>query len=88
MEGKKQIIAAIRLEIDRLEQDFALEAETRARLHAMNLRLVEALQEMDGLVGDLDKVIDEARRVPRSRLGRLIDSLKAVIHQWRAFKRR
>lgn len=88
MDGKKQMIAAIRLEIDRLEQDFALEADTRARLHAMNLRLVKALQEMDGLVGDLDQVVDEARSVPRSRLGRLIDSLKAVIYQWREFKRR
>lgn len=88
MEGKKQMIAAIRLEIDRLEQDFALEADTRARLHAMNLRLVEALQEMDGLVGDLDQVVDEAHRVPRSRLGRLIDSLKSLTHQWRAFKSR
>ena len=88
MEGKKQMIAAIRLEIDRLEQDFVLEADTRARLHAMNLRLVGALQEMDGLVGDLDQVVDEAHRVPRSRLGRLIDSLKSLTHQWRAFKRR
>jgi hypothetical protein len=43
---------------------------------------------MDGLVGDLDQVVDEARSVPRSRLGRLIDSLKAVIYQWREFKRR
>ena len=88
MDGKKQMIAAIRLEIVRLEQDFALEADTRARLHAMNLRLVKALQEMDGLVGDLDQVVDEARSVPRSRLGRLIESLKSVIHQWREFKRR
>lgn len=88
MEGKKQMIAAIRLEIHRLEQDLALEAGTRASLHAMNLRLVEALQEMDGFVGDLDQVVHEAHRVPRSRLGRLIESLKALIHQWRAFKRR
>lgn len=88
MEDKKQMIAAIRLEIDRLEQEFALEADTRASLHAMNLRLYKALQEMDGLVGDLDQVVDQAHRVPRSRLGRLIDSLKSLIHQWRAFKRR
>lgn len=88
MHSKKQIIAAIRMEIDQLEQDLALEAGTRASLHAMNLRLFEALKEMDGLVGDLGQVVDEAHRVPRSRLGRLIDSLKSLIHQWRAFKRR
>lgn len=88
MEVKKQIIFAIRLEIDRLEQDFVLEADTRTRLHAMNLRLVEALQEMDSMVGDLNQVVDEACRVPRSRLGRLIDRLKALIHRWRTFQRR
>lgn len=53
----------------------------------MNLRLVVALQEMDDLVGNLDKVVDQASRVPRGRLGRLIESLKALIHQWRVFKR-
>lgn len=88
MQRKKQMITAIRMEIDLLEQDLALEAGTRASLHAMNLKLFRALQEMDGLVGDLDQVVDEAHRVPRSRLGRLIDSLKSLIHQWRAFKRR
>lgn len=88
MEGKKQMIAAIRMEIDRLEQDLALEAGTRSSLHAMNLRLVEALQMMDGVAGELEQVVQEAHRVPRSRLGRLIDSLKALIHQWRQFKRK
>ena len=87
MGSKKQMIAAIRLEIDQLLQDFALEENTRVSLHAMNLRLVVALQEMDDLVGNLDKVVDEASRVPRGRLGRLIESLKALIHQWRVFKR-
>jgi hypothetical protein len=87
MGSKKQMIAAIRLEIDQLLQDFALEENTRVSLHAMNLRLVVALQEMDDLVGNLDKVVDQASRVPRGRLGRLIESLKALIHQWRVFKR-
>lgn len=87
MEARKQVIAAVRLEIARLEQDLALEASTRTRLHAMSLRLISALQEMDGLVGDLDALVLEAHQVPRSRLGRLIDSLKALIQQWRSLKR-
>lgn len=87
METRKQVIAAVRLEIARFEQDLSLEAGTRASLHAMNLKLVEALQEMDGLVGGLDQVVSEAQRMPRTRLGRLIDSLKALIRQWRSFKR-
>jgi hypothetical protein len=88
LEAKKQVIVAIRLEIDRLEQDFALEAGTRAILHAMNIKLFKALQEMGGIVEELDELVDQAHRVPRSHLGRLIDSLKALIRQWRSFKRR
>lgn len=87
MEARKQVITAVRLEIARLEQDLALEASTRARLHALNLRLVSALQEMDVLVGDLDTLVLEAHQVPRSRLGRLVESLKALIQQWRSLKR-
>lgn len=87
MEARKKVISAVRLEIARIEQDLALEASTRARLHSMNLRLFSALQEMDSLVGDLDVLVHEAHRVPRSRLGRLIDRLKALIYQWRSLKR-
>jgi len=87
MEHKKQMIAAIRLEIDRLLQDFALEADTRTSLQAMNLRLVVALREMEGLVGELDEVVSEADGVPRTGLGRLIKKLKALVRHWRAFKR-
>jgi hypothetical protein len=86
MQGKKQMIAAIRREIDQLEQDVSLEAGTRASLHAMNLRLLKALELMDGVAGDLDQVVQEAHRVPRSRLSRLIGSLQALIQHWRAFK--
>jgi len=88
MEANKQVIAAVRLEIARLEQDLALEAGTRASLHAMNLRLVEALQEMENLVGDMDALVHEAHRVPRSSLGQLISTIKALIQQWRSLRRR
>ena len=88
MEARKLVIAAIRLEISRVEQDLALEAGTRASLHAMNLRLVEALQEMDALVGDMDALVHEAHRVPRTSLGQLIDHLKAMIQRWRSLRLR
>ncbi len=78
---------ALRLEIARIEKDLALEASTRARLQAMNLRLVSDLQEMDDLVGEADALVIEAHQVPRSRLGQLTDSLKALIRQWRSLKR-
>lgn len=88
MDARKQVIQAVRLEIARVEQDFALEAATRVRLHSMNLRLLSALQEMDDLAGDMYEVVHAAHRVPRGKLGRLIESIKALIHQWRSLKRR
>jgi hypothetical protein len=87
MDGKKRVIAAIRLEIDQLEQDLALEAGTRASLHSLNLRLMDALRDMEGFVGELDEVVSEAHGVPRTGLGRLIEKLKALVRRWRAFKR-
>ena len=87
MTAKKQVIVAIRLEIDQLEQDLALEAGTRASLHSLNLRLMDALRDMEGLVGELDEVVSEAHGVPRTGLGRLIEKLKALVSHWRAFKR-
>jgi hypothetical protein len=87
MDDKKRVIAAIRLEIERFEQDLSLEASTRASLHAMNIRLVEALRKMEGLAGELDEVVSEAHGVPRTGLGRLIEKLKALVRHWRAFKR-
>jgi len=87
MEANKQVIAAIIMEIARFKQDLSLQASTRARLHAMNIRLISALQEMDGLVDDLDALVLEAHQVPRSHLRRLIDSLKALVQRWRSRKR-
>ncbi len=87
MNGKKRVIAAIRLEIERLEQDLALEAGTRASLHSLNLRLFDALREMEGLVGELDEVVSEGHRVPRTGLGKVIEKLKALVRHWRAYKR-
>jgi hypothetical protein len=87
MEAKKQVIGAIRVEIERLERDLALEAGTRITLHSLNLRLVDALREMEGIVGDLDEVVSEAHSVRRTSLGRLIEKLKTLVRQWRALKR-
>jgi hypothetical protein len=87
IESKKQAISAIRIEIERVEQDLLLEAGTRTRLHGMNLRLIDALRQMEGFAGELGEAVSEGHQVPRTRLRRLIERLKALVHQWRAFKR-
>jgi hypothetical protein len=88
VDAKKAVIAAIRIEIDRFEKDVALQVGTRASLHAMNLKLVEALREMDGMVEEFGELVQEAHNVPRTRWGHLFVRLKALIRKWRMFKRR
>ncbi len=86
MAKKKDVIVEIRTEIGRLEQDLALEAETRMRLHAMNEKLLGALREIEQMADDVSQTVEEAHRVPRTRLGGLIEKLKALVRTWRAFK--
>jgi predicted nucleic acid-binding Zn-ribbon protein len=88
MAKKKDVIAEIRLEIERLEQDLALEASTRARLHAINEDLITTLREMEMLADTLTETVEEAHRVQRTGLGRLIDRLKQLVGHWRRFKAR
>lgn len=88
MAKKKQAIAEIRMEIQRLEQDLALEAETRVRLHSLNEYLIGALRDMEGITNDMTATVEEANRAPRTGLKRYIDKLKNIARNWRAFKAR
>lgn len=88
MAKKKQAIAEIQAEIDRLEKDLALEAETRVRLHVMNESLTIALREMQGMVDDVATTVEEASRAPRTGLNSYIDKIKNLARGWRAFKAR
>lgn len=86
MNSKKTMIDEIRNEIAKLEQDLALEADTRMRLHAMNEALVDALAEIDRFTEDVTSVVAEASRTPRTLLGGMIDQLRALPRRWKAFK--
>ena len=87
MEEKKQFILEMRAELERLENDFAIESQARLRLHAMNEHLVAVLKEVDGFVEEAAAVVEGGHQVPRSRLGSLIEQLKSLVKRWRAFKR-
>jgi len=86
MVKKKNVIVEIRGEINRLEQDLALEAQTRMRLHAMNEKLLSALREIEKMADDIGDTVVIAHKVPRTSLGGLIEQLKALVKTWRAFK--
>jgi len=88
MAKKKQAITEIRIEIERLQQDFALEAEAKTRLHSMNEYLIGALRDMEEIVDDMTTTTEEATSAPRTGLNRYIDKLKSLVRSWRAFKAR
>lgn len=86
MAKKKQAIGAIRAEIERLEQDLALEANIRLQLHGMNEQLLGALREMEQMADDISATVTAAHGGRRNALRDLVDRLKILVRKWRAFK--
>jgi predicted nucleic acid-binding Zn-ribbon protein len=88
MAKKQDVIAEIRVEIEMLEKDLTVEAKTRSRLHIINEDLIATLREMELLTEGLTETVEEAHRVQRTGLGRLIEKLKQLVVNWRGFKSR
>jgi len=86
MSKKKDVIALIRGEIENLEQDLALEANTRLQLHAMNEQLLGALREMEHIADGVSTTIAEAHGGRRTGLKALVEKLKVLVRNWRLFK--
>jgi hypothetical protein len=86
MDKKREMIVEIRKEIERLELDLALEADTRMRLHSMNEMLVDALREIQETTDEFSKIVDEAQGVSRTGMGSLIEKLKSLVRHWRDLK--
>ena len=86
MAQKKDVITEIRAEIERLEQDLALEASTRLQLHAVNEQLVAALGEMEKMADEVTNTITAAHEGKRTGLKALVDRLKLLVQSWKAFK--
>ena len=86
MSKKKDVIGIIRGEIEKLEQDLALEANTRLQLHAMNEQLLGALREMEQMAEDVSTTITEAHGGRRTGLKTLVEKLNALVRNWRLFK--
>ena len=88
LSSKKIVAGNISAAISQIEQDLAIEAGTRAKLHTVNEKLIEALREMDKMSSDITGTVDEAHRVQRFDLLRLIAQLRSQVSDWRTFKLR
>jgi hypothetical protein len=86
MAKKKETIGAIRAEIERLEHDLALEANTRLQLHAMNEQLLGALREMEKMADDVSTNVTAAHGGRRTNLKAFVDRLKLLVRNWKAIK--
>ena len=86
MSEKKEFIAKIRLEIERLECTLTPGASSRMRLHMMNVKLIDALKEMEEIADEMTRIAYEGSRASRTGLRQFIDQLKAFAIRWRAFK--
>jgi hypothetical protein len=86
MSDKKEFIAKIRLEIERLESNLSPEGTAHIRLHKMNVKLLDALKKMEGFADDITRVAYEGNRAPRTGLRHFIEQLKDFARRWRAFK--
>jgi hypothetical protein len=86
MDKKREMIAEIRQEVERLELDLSLEADTRMRLHSMNEMLVDALREIQQTTDEFSQIVDEAQSVSRTGMGSLIAKLKLLVRRWRDSK--
>ncbi|WP_186545321.1 hypothetical protein [Synechococcus sp. ROS8604] len=88
MDDKKRIILEVRAEIERLENDLVIEAQTRMQLHAMNEKLLAVLKEVDGFTEEISNSVESAHKTPRTGLSTWIERLKSIKKRWRAFKQR
>ena len=86
MNRKKEVIAAIRAEIERVEKDLTIEASTRIQLHAMNEQLFGALRDMEEIADDISITVTKAHAGRRAGLNTLIKKIKKLIRAWREFK--
>ena len=86
MNKKKEVIAAIRAEIERVENDLAIEAGTRIQLHAMNEQLIGVLRDMEEIADDISITVTKAHAGRRAGLNTLIEKIKKLIRAWREFK--
>jgi hypothetical protein len=86
MDSKRDMISDIRTEIERLELDLSIEADTRIQLHAMNEKLIDAMKEIQNTSEDFTRIVDEAQRVQRTGIGTMVEQLKGLVRRWRAFQ--
>jgi len=85
-EKRGVVITELRRELQELEADLGNEARAKARLHAMNSRLVEVIRELEATGDAIATAVEESEEQSGFWLVRMFQRLVELARQWRAVK--
>jgi hypothetical protein len=80
------VIAELQRELQDLEADLGDEARAKARLHAMNSRLVEVIRELESTGDAIAEAVEESEQQNGFWLVRMFQQLVVLVRQWRSVK--
>jgi len=85
-EKRGVVIAELQRELQELEADLGNEARAKARLHAMNSRLVQVIRELEATGDAIAEAVEESEQQSGFWLVRMFQQLVQLTRQWRAVK--
>ena len=85
-EKRGVVITELQRELQELEADLGNEARAKARLHAMNSRLVEVIRELEATGDAIATAVEESEEQSGFWLVRMFQRLVELARQWRAVK--
>jgi hypothetical protein len=85
-EKRGVVIAELQRELQELEADLGNEARAKARLHAMNSKLVEVIRELEATGDAIAEAVEENKEQSGFWLVRMFQKLVQLARQWRSVK--
>ena len=85
-EKRGVVITELQRELQELEADLGNEARAKARLHAMNSKLVEVIRELEATGDAIAEAVEESEEQSGFWLVRMFQRLVELARQWRAVK--
>jgi hypothetical protein len=85
-EKRGVVIAELQRELQELEADLGNEARAKARLHAMNSRLVQVIRELEATGDAIAEAVEESEQQSGFWLVRMFQQLVQLARQWRSVK--
>jgi len=85
-EKRGVVIAELQRELQELEADLGNEARAKARLHAMNSKLVEVIRELEATGDAIAEAVEESEEQSGFWLVRMFQKLVQLARQWRSVK--